>query len=99
MSRKVDYRQKVLTLNQRWTNMRPWEEGVLAACGACDVEAGGEGEDGGLDCVICMTPVEFEVINARMVTPCNHFFHTECLTRWMDVKMECPTCRGALPPL
>lgn len=32
-----------------------------------------------------------------MLTPCNHLFHTECLTQWMDEKMECPTCRGALP--
>ena len=32
-----------------------------------------------------------------MLTPCNHLFHTECLAQWMDEKMECPTCRGALP--
>ncbi len=35
---------------------------------------------------------------ARMLTPCNHFFHSKCLHRWMDVKMECPTCRRMLPP-
>jgi hypothetical protein len=40
-------------------------------------------EAGGVDCVICMAQVDFEVLQARMVTPCNHFFHTECLTRWM----------------
>ncbi|KAL6055022.1 DSC E3 ubiquitin ligase complex subunit 1-like [Balamuthia mandrillaris] len=32
-----------------------------------------------------------------MVTPCNHVFHSECLLRWMEFKMECPTCRGLLP--
>ena len=32
-----------------------------------------------------------------MLTPCNHLFHTECLTQWMNEKMECPTCRGHLP--
>lgn len=32
------------------------------------------------------------------VTPCDHFFHSGCLQRWMDVKMECPTCRRPLPP-
>ena len=34
-----------------------------------------------------------------MITPCNHLFHTECLTQWMNEKMECPTCRGQLPQL
>lgn len=34
-----------------------------------------------------------------MRTPCNHLFHPECLRHWMDVKLECPTCRLQLPPL
>lgn len=33
------------------------------------------------------------------VTPCDHIFHARCLQRWMDIKMECPTCRRSLPPL
>eukprot|EP00188_Purpureofilum_apyrenoidigerum_P001379 Plantae.Rhodophyta-Purpureofilum_apyrenoidigerum.ctg17491.p1 GENE.Plantae.Rhodophyta-Purpureofilum_apyrenoidigerum.ctg17491~~Plantae.Rhodophyta-Purpureofilum_apyrenoidigerum.ctg17491.p1 ORF type:complete len:349 (+),score=46.80 Plantae.Rhodophyta-Purpureofilum_apyrenoidigerum.ctg17491:326-1372(+) len=50
-----------------------------------------------VDCVICMQNV---VVNGpnRMVTPCDHVFHEDCLQQWMDVKMECPTCRGFLPP-
>jgi hypothetical protein len=31
-------------------------------------------------------------------TPCKHYFHQKCLIKWMDVKMECPTCRATLPP-
>lgn len=34
-----------------------------------------------------------------LVAPCNHKFHEECLTRWMEVKLECPTCRKVLPPI
>ena len=34
-----------------------------------------------------------------MRTPCSHYFHRECLVNWVDVKMECPTCRAPLPPL
>ncbi|KAH3758277.1 zinc finger family protein [Pelomyxa schiedti] len=34
-----------------------------------------------------------------MITPCNHMFHTECLMQWMEYKLECPTCRSALPVL
>jgi len=55
-------------------------------------------EEGGIDCVICMTPVEYSSPSSRMVTPCNHFFHPDCLERWLKVKMECPTCRRPLPP-
>ncbi|MED6223002.1 Transmembrane E3 ubiquitin-protein ligase fly2 [Stylosanthes scabra] len=51
------------------------------------------------DCVICMTSIDLnQRSNDCMVTPCDHFFHSGCLQRWMDVKMECPTCRRSLPP-
>eukprot|EP00271_Cylindrocystis_brebissonii_P007345 TRINITY_DN20736_c0_g1_i1.p1 TRINITY_DN20736_c0_g1~~TRINITY_DN20736_c0_g1_i1.p1 ORF type:complete len:732 (+),score=135.19 TRINITY_DN20736_c0_g1_i1:651-2846(+) len=53
-----------------------------------------------LDCVICMAPVDDAPRSTlRMVTPCEHLFHTGCLQRWMDIKMECPTCRRPLPPI
>jgi hypothetical protein len=52
----------------------------------------------GTECVICMAEIEPEA--ARHVTaPCSHRFHRRCLEQWMDVKMECPTCRAALPPI
>lgn len=51
------------------------------------------------DCVICMTSIDLtQRSNDCMVTPCDHFFHSGCLQRWMDIKMECPTCRRPLPP-
>ncbi|KAJ9562917.1 hypothetical protein OSB04_008077 [Centaurea solstitialis] len=51
------------------------------------------------DCVICMTAIDLaHHSNDCMVTPCDHFFHSGCLQRWMDIKMECPTCRRSLPP-
>ncbi|XP_057461591.1 transmembrane E3 ubiquitin-protein ligase FLY2-like [Actinidia eriantha] len=51
------------------------------------------------DCVICMTAIDVtQRSNDCMVTPCDHFFHSGCLQRWMDIKMECPTCRRSLPP-
>ncbi|KAL0484398.1 transmembrane E3 ubiquitin-protein ligase [Acrasis kona] len=34
-----------------------------------------------------------------MVTPCNHVFHSECLSKWLEYKLECPTCRKPLPEL
>eukprot|EP00850_Spirogloea_muscicola_P020300 SM000212S06893 [mRNA] locus=s212:70210:73965:- [translate_table: standard] len=58
------------------------------------------GEASAIDCVICMAPVDHTQQSMEcMVTPCDHFFHTGCLQRWMDIKMECPTCRRPLPPM
>ncbi|KAJ7565512.1 hypothetical protein O6H91_02G063600 [Diphasiastrum complanatum] len=52
------------------------------------------------DCVICMATVDIGQRSTDcMVTPCDHFFHAGCLQRWMDIKMECPTCRRPLPPM
>ncbi|KAJ5071767.1 dsc e3 ubiquitin ligase complex subunit 1 [Anaeramoeba ignava] len=45
-------------------------------------------------CVICRCEIEDDY----MITPCNHFFHRTCLQRWMELKLECPTCRSPLPP-
>jgi hypothetical protein len=55
--------------------------------------------DGVVECVICMAAVRLLPAAQRFVTPCGHFFHPECLTSWMEVKAECPQCRGPLPPL
>jgi len=48
------------------------------------------------ECVICMSQVELDRKD-YMVTPCNHIFHQPCLLQWLNQKMECPTCRHALP--
>lgn len=32
-----------------------------------------------------------------METPCNHAFHSSCLKKWMEIKMECPCCRVLIP--
>lgn len=109
-------------------------QSVLDGLGHGDEE---EGEAGGIDCVVCMAPVDVHRLDARMVrldgalclgalaatcpcryessldasraladaesarhlqvTPCDHFFHNACMLRWMQVKLECPTCRRPLP--
>ena len=52
----------------------------------------------GPDCPICMCDVDLSG-NNYLVTPCDHVFHDECLQQWMEVKMECPSCRAPLPPV
>lgn len=34
-----------------------------------------------------------------MMTPCGHSFHTICLEKWLEIKIECPYCRNKIPPL
>lgn len=51
------------------------------------------------ECMICLNglAIQTEGEIKTMHTPCNHSFHEECLKRWMEVKMQCPTCRRELP--
>merc|ERR1711904_291373 len=58
-----------------------------------------DAEGGPRDCVICMCEVSQEESTQHVVTPCEHHFHRACLEEWMNVKMECPTCRMELPPI
>lgn len=60
------------------------------------------------DCVICMTPLvmpddtqsrDIPNTSPPMRPPCGHLFHSDCLRNWMRIKLECPTCRSALPVL
>lgn len=52
-----------------------------------------------LECVICYTDIDTSDRTGYMIAPCNHVFHKDCLTQWMEVKMECPICRADLPEL
>lgn len=50
------------------------------------------------ECVICMNEIRVKDSRSRALTPCDHYFHSKCLQQWMNIKMECPTCRRQLPP-
>lgn len=51
-----------------------------------------------LECCICYENIDV-MRQSYMLAPCNHLFHRDCLIQWMDIKMECPTCRTELPAL
>lgn len=48
------------------------------------------------DCSICLEKLTTE---DYMITPCNHYFHRNCLHDWMEVKMECPIDRRPIPEI
>ena len=50
------------------------------------------------ECPICMTEIDPENPNGTMVTPCNHAFHAQCLSRWIEEQLVCPVCRQPIPP-
>ena len=59
-----------------------------------------DGLSGGApDCIGTESNLEVDKVVTIMNTPCNHKFHQECLTSWMDRKMQCPVCRANLPTL
>ena len=41
-------------------------------------------------CVICQEEID---INKRVITSCNHVFHSECFFKWLKKKANCPVCR------
>jgi hypothetical protein len=41
--------------------------------------------------------IDDDCYDKLMVTPCKHVFHTECLGKWVVVRMECPVCKQRLP--
>lgn len=44
-----------------------------------------------LVCCICTN-----VLDDPIESPCRHVFCTECITRWLDMRPTCPTCRQPL---
>ncbi len=83
----------------------PDAHGHAGGAGALHAGAGGGEEiemtdiEGGdmPECVICYNGIDVGHPGGYMVSPCDHLFHRECLERWMDIKLECPVCRAALP--
>jgi hypothetical protein len=43
-------------------------------------------------CSICLESIK----KKSFITPCCHFFHKGCLTRWLKKSKTCPNCRTEL---
>lgn len=56
-------------------------------------ESGSDGKEPP-ECAICM--VAYEDGESIKKTPCGHFFHEECLGKWLENAKSCPLCRKDL---
>uniref|UniRef100_A0A8C5WJ51 RING-type domain-containing protein n=1 Tax=Leptobrachium leishanense TaxID=445787 RepID=A0A8C5WJ51_9ANUR len=41
-------------------------------------------------CAVCLE--DFKVKEELGLCPCNHAFHSKCLTKWLEVRNSCPMC-------
>jgi len=58
-----------------------------------DVCDGQEGHSAEFTCAIC-----FNLVDAPLLTRCQHVFCLSCLQDWMNAKPTCPTCSTELDP-
>lgn len=52
-------------------------------------------ENYGLECAICISEFLGDDV-LRLLTPCCHVFHQECIDLWFDLHKTCPVCRRTL---
>jgi len=46
-------------------------------------------------CMVCLTG--FENGEVLLQLPCNHLYHSDCIKPWLELHVECPTCRKPIP--
>ena len=47
------------------------------------------------NCSICISPIDRD--NSKQILKCGHYFHHDCVTRWIDEgKNTCPICRSLI---
>ncbi|KDP31213.1 hypothetical protein JCGZ_11589 [Jatropha curcas] len=48
------------------------------------------------ECVVCMAEIETGTEGIRM--PCLHFYHQDCIKKWLQSSRVCPLCRYEMLP-
>lgn len=71
----------------------PASESAIEGLKNVEIDVGGELLIG--DCRICLD----ELMNGVEVTqlPCAHFYHRDCIVKWLETSHLCPLCRYAMP--
>ena len=42
-------------------------------------------------CAICYDAIHMKDV-IKLIEPCNHYFHTNCINQWLLVEKKCPMC-------
>ncbi|XP_042410260.1 E3 ubiquitin-protein ligase ATL6-like [Zingiber officinale] len=60
-----------------------------------EAKAHRQGKGGALECAVCLS--EFASDDTlRLLNPCFHVFHVDCIDTWLDTHVTCPVCRANL---
>ncbi|KAJ9555681.1 hypothetical protein OSB04_010295 [Centaurea solstitialis] len=73
--------------NDKETNSGTCEGGVVAA--GTEKERVISGEDA--SCCICLA--KYANDDELRELPCSHFFHTDCVDKWLKINASCPLCK------
>ncbi|KAL4285401.1 hypothetical protein GQ457_16G011940 [Hibiscus cannabinus] len=50
------------------------------------------------ECSICLGVLEDEEM-LKVLPPCDHAFHSQCVDKWLGSQSSCPLCRACLTPI
>ena len=84
------WRKGYYTYERKIKDSKPLNDAICSICFS-DLTQNPEEIEGNLENEV--------LVKTFFRTPCNHDFHRICLTKWMDMKLVCPSCREILPPV
>nr|XP_043635876.1 E3 ubiquitin-protein ligase At1g63170-like [Erigeron canadensis] len=79
--------KKYKHIDDKETNTGACEGGVVAAGTEKERVISGE------DAVCCICLAKYADDEELKELPCSHFFHTECVDKWLKINASCPLCK------
>ncbi|KDP44733.1 hypothetical protein JCGZ_01233 [Jatropha curcas] len=62
---------------------------------SCDLNSSNTGCEVETECCICLGLFD-DGDKVKVLPNCKHFFHSECVDRWLTAQSSCPLCRASL---
>ncbi|KAK8834556.1 hypothetical protein M9Y10_011915 [Tritrichomonas musculus] len=84
--------ERLFRLNEQSLGSPPTDENYVNELKTSEYHQGDCIED---VCSICLD--QFEEGTNIIILPCKHAFHPDCLSPWLKIHSECPSCRHKLP--